>query len=238
MHQKNGESHVDVMHQLTELELFEKYPILKSLDLSMLEFFEKDDVLGIGLQSSGMNPFFLDLKSDLIYHRQFYQQSSVKKDFLYKALFGKKERCLVYDATGGLLKDAMRMISFGGEVYSFERNVLVSCLVESYLKKQNIENFEYHPFKVLETISTENSVIYYDPMYKEESRSKRLGQKKMRIFQAFIKSDDDAIEQLHKLRMLGARRVVVKRPIKAMALHNDVHHQVKGKSTRYDIYLP
>ncbi len=81
-------------------------------------------------------------------------------------------------------------------------------------------------------------VIYLDPMYPEEGRSKSaLPKKEMQIFRRLLGDDIDA-EALLNLALKAARqRVVVKRPIYAPALGGRPTHSFDGKTARFDMYL-
>ena len=81
-------------------------------------------------------------------------------------------------------------------------------------------------------------IIYLDPMYPEEGRSKSaLPKKEMQIFRRLLGDDHDT-EALFELALSASRtRVVVKRPLSAPALGGRATHSFEGKTARFDMYL-
>jgi len=59
----------------------------------------------------------------------------------------------------------------------------------------------------------------------------------MQVFKDLVGADDDAELVLQKLLQSGAKRVVVKRADKAPVLAGQLHHQIKSKTLRFDVYL-
>ena len=81
-------------------------------------------------------------------------------------------------------------------------------------------------------------VIYLDPMYPEEGRSKSaLPKKEMQIFRRLLGQDLDTEELLELALSVARARVVVKRPLSAPALGGRVTHSFEGKTARFDMYL-
>jgi 16S rRNA (guanine1516-N2)-methyltransferase len=64
-----------------------------------------------------------------------------------------------------------------------------------------------------------------------------LAKKDMRIFREIVGSDADQCELLEAALGFGANRVVVKRPSHAEPLRDEVSHSIKGKTTRFDVYM-
>ena len=80
------------------------------------------------------------------------------------------------------------------------------------------------------------NVIYLDPMHPPQKKT-ALSKKDMRIFREIVGSDTDQCALLEAALDFGASRVVVKRPSHAGPLHDAVSHSVKGKTTRFDVYM-
>jgi 16S rRNA (guanine1516-N2)-methyltransferase len=49
--------------------------------------------------------------------------------------------------------------------------------------------------------------------------------------------EDRADELFNEFKKLDYKKIILKRPIKADQLDKNINYQVKGKSTRFDIYL-
>jgi hypothetical protein len=59
----------------------------------------------------------------------------------------------------------------------------------------------------------------------------------MQMFKQLVGADADAESVLQLLLDSGARRVVVKRADKTSVLTGQLHHQIKSKTLRFDVYL-
>ena len=56
-------------------------------------------------------------------------------------------------------------------------------------------------------------------------------------FRDFLGQDDDYLNYLEKALETASKRVVLKKPLRErFDLVDKIHHSIKGKSTRYDIY--
>ncbi|MFL2710553.1 MAG: class I SAM-dependent methyltransferase [Gammaproteobacteria bacterium] len=166
---------------------------------------------------------------------------------LKKAL-GKPKRTLsIFDATAGLLSDSMIFLSLGHKVVALEQSKIIYSLVNdaldragnkiSYLKnltfinedsiafyKKNYENFD---------------VIYLDPMYPIiKKNTKKTGNiehiKKILEYEELKKEDSEIIEEFLKCKF---KKIILKRPLKSKKTYSNINYQVKGKTTKFDIYL-
>ncbi len=224
------------MRRLSCDELCETFNLKKDLVSPQLSYFENQGMLLIGsLEHPEFKPIGINLKDELRRHEIYFYKNSKKKDPLYRALFGSGAPGHVVDLTSGWLSDSALMLSFGAKVSSYERNPIISLMITSYLKEIEIDRFEFFANESF-ILNKSADVLYYDPMY-GESKSKRTSNSKMRIFRSFIGIDEDCKKYFNDLRMEFSGRIVVKRPVKAEPIDANFHHQVKGKSTRFDIYL-
>lgn len=81
-------------------------------------------------------------------------------------------------------------------------------------------------------------VVYLDPMYPDEGRSKSaLPKKGMQVFRRLVGEDQDAHKVFEAAKALAGQRVVVKRPLYASAIQEKPTHTFEGKTARYDMYL-
>lgn len=82
-------------------------------------------------------------------------------------------------------------------------------------------------------------VVYLDPMYPEEGRSKSaLPKKTMQMFRRLLDGDEDANELWEAAMKVALKRVVVKRPLHAPSLGTKKpNHSFEGKTARFDLYL-
>lgn len=190
----------------------------------------------IMLTSPYSNSVYTNVESILDYHTKFFFKNSIYKEPLARALGLKKglAKPLVLDATAGMLVDSLLIFSFGCKVIAFERNPVAAILALNAIELSKVDiNFKYDS-----AINCEETtdVVYFDPMYGEEKNEKTLPKKEMRIFREVVGADNDASKIATALKS-KAKRLVIKRSIKAMPILENPSMQISGKSTRYDVYL-
>lgn len=201
------------------------------------------------MESQGFSPLSFDFMGHILYHQR--QNYSLKKEPLAKALGMKKNRRpYVLDATCGEGKDSLLMIHFGAVVKSYERNPVIGLLLLDALRRLKEDdrapsNFK-HDFEIIpcdsradrESISKNiPDVIYFDPMYPNEKKRTARPRKEMQIFEEIVGKDLDSLEFFEWAISLKPERIVVKRSLYAEPLSKDPSFSIKGKSTRYDVYL-
>lgn len=214
------------------------------------------------LSNPELSPLAVDFVSSRLTYRREHGLS--KNQPLSRALglrsLNPEKAPFVFDATAGLGVDAFMMACLGCRVRAVERASLVHDLLadgyarlDSEARRLNEEgdaellkiarrlSFECADAAlVLEGLGEEEwpDVVYLDPMYPEEGRSKSaLPKKAMQIFRRLLGEDDDA-ERVWEIALKRARdRVVVKRPIHAPPLGGRPSHSFAGKTARYDMYL-
>ena len=212
------------------------------------------------LQDTQLSPLFVDFTSGALLHRLKHGLS--KNQPLAKALGLKsltpEHAPFVIDATAGLGTDTLVMAALGCRVRAIERSDVIYELLfdgknrldekvqasedEALILLSQRFSFEHGDSKeIIGSLSEIDrpDVIYLDPMYPDEGRSKSaLPKKPMQMFRRLLDGDDDA-EVLWTLAMQKAKkRVVVKRPLKAPALGTSKPtHSFEGKTARLDLYL-
>ena len=91
--------------------------------------------------------------------------------------------------------------------------------------------------KLLQTLPVLADVILIDPMFPERKKSAMV-KGEMQFLQRFLGFDEDASHLLQAALDTGVKRVVLKRPPSADESGSlKASHSVKGKSSRFDIYL-
>lgn len=180
---------------------------------------------------------FVDNKQN--YHKK---KAGIKSELISKALGTGRYGLKVLDLSAGLGIDSVFLAQLGYEVTALERNPLIYLALNEAaqhaadngmslnLKFEFGDSLNY----LLQNKNT-TDVIYFDPMFPEKTKS-ALPRQEMVFFRNLVGSDDDASQVLEAaMSFNGAKRVVVKRPIKAPQLLNP-HSSTEGKLIRFDIY--
>ena len=158
----------------------------------------------------------------------------------------------VIDATAGLGRDGFILAHLDCHVHMLERSPILAALLKDGLQrakqvkqtadiiKNRLQFTQTDSKDFLQKLRQEDypDVIYLDPMYPERTKSS-LVKKEMRILRGLAGNDQDA-EDLFKIALGCVRnRVVVKRPRLAPTLSSSAtpSHQIKGKTSRFDVYL-
>ncbi|MFT7517087.1 MAG: 16S rRNA (guanine1516-N2)-methyltransferase [Myxococcota bacterium] len=189
----------------------------------------------------------------LDYRRRFgggKNQALSKAVGLHKASAGLR----VFDATAGLGRDAFVLACLGANVLACERHPQVFAALDDGLQRAlaDAEVGEKLSGKLalinanaIELLSDPKSmlytefkphVIYLDPMHPPPKKT-ALAKKDMRIFREIVGQDDDQLELFNAALAFGAARVVVKRPAHSEPLSAAPSHAIKGKTTRFDVYM-
>lgn len=159
------------------------------------------------------------------------------KELLGKAI-GKEPSQLVWDLTGGTGRDALSFYLWGHTVHIFERNLVVAALLTDALRrapelksKIQITFGEGMNSPMNET----PSAIYYDPMFPAEVKKSRP-KKEMALFKVLTNRDEDQEEVLNWALNSGAKRIILKRPVKAGESSPKPTASFKGKTIRFDLW--
>lgn len=240
--------------QKLEQPLLKKPPLL--LDNGQFVFVV--DALGVSLQATGKKapgPIRVDFAEGANAHRR--QFGGGKGQMIAKAIGVKGAyRPHIVDLTAGLGQDSFVLATLGCEVTLIERSPIVHTLLHDGLQRAALSaDADLH--NIIERMSLQYlqsgdylrqqdslvDVIYFDPMFPERT-SKAEVNKSMKAFHALVGSDDDAGEILSLALNKAQYRVVVKRPRKAPAIHQQYPDLAlpapnvvfEGKSTRFDVY--
>lgn len=216
------------------------------------------DEQGLALQATGKKApgaIRVDFAQGANAHRR--QFGGGKGQLIAKAVGLKSAyRPQVVDVTAGLGQDAFVLATLGCSVTLLERSPIVFHLLADGLERAKLvmdadlqaiigrmQLSQQHGADYLAQLEAPVDVIYLDPMFPER-KSKAEVNKSMKAFHSLVGADDDAGVLLKEALEKAIYRVVVKRPRKAPALHEQ-HAELslpapslvlEGKSTRYDIY--
>ena len=218
------------------------------------------------LTDESLSPLEVDFSSGALLHRLRHGLS--KGQPLGKALGLKsvnpETAPFIFDATAGLGTDSLIMSALGCRVRSVERSPFIFQLLEDGMKRLRqkgdaqlsaianrlsfengdsrailVELARLNESKDIGIASAIPDVVYLDPMYPEEGRSKSaLPKKTMQMFRRLLDGDEDANDLWDAAMAVAKNRVVVKRPLKAPALGTTKPtHTFEGKTARFDMYL-
>lgn len=183
--------------------------------------------------------------------RAKYRRLQGGGELLLKAV-AHKQQPMVWDATGGLGRDAFVLASAGLEVVVFERHPAVAALLADGLWRAKadediaeiVARITLHQVDAAKEMAAlaaraqRPDVVYLDPMYPERQKSAAV-KKEMAYFHHLLgEAVDDEVLLMAALQV-AKKRVVVKRPrLGALLAGQKPHYQYTGKSTRFDVYQP
>jgi 16S rRNA (guanine1516-N2)-methyltransferase len=160
----------------------------------------------------------------------------------------------VIDATAGLGLDAFILACAGWHVTLIEQSTLIHALLEDGIKRgllcsdqesstaqltrAALSRMYLCPvgssLDILPTLP-EAHAIYLDPMFPDREKSARV--KKNRYLLQQLHGEEASGNHLLPLALTLTRKVVVKRPLRALPLENiKPSAAIKGKTSRFDIY--
>jgi len=189
----------------------------------------------------------IDFLSGAIAHRLKY--GGGKGQTLPKAIGMKIDKePKVIDATAGLGRDAFLLASLGAKVTMIERSKAIYeklFLAMQRAREQggdiakiiaNMQLIHGDAKRLIPTLNPE--IILIDPMHPERKKS-ALVKQEMRFLREIVGTDDDASELINIALKFAKKRVVLKWPQNA-TLPKDIRppsHQIRGKTTRYDVFM-
>ncbi|MFQ3340077.1 MAG: 16S rRNA (guanine1516-N2)-methyltransferase [Gammaproteobacteria bacterium] len=166
---------------------------------------------------------------------------------LLKKTLGKSKGALtIFDGTAGLLSDSIIFLSLGHSVVACEQSKILHLLVQDACKRAEsdlpfLKNLTFINGDSLEAYKeySDIDVVYLDPLYPEIKKNiLRSGDINYIRGLLDLESIDDRADFLFdEFKKLNCKKIILKRPIKADKLDKNINYQVKGKSTRFDIYL-
>ena len=163
-----------------------------------------------------------------------------------KAIGKNKEDITIFDGTAGLLSDTIIFLALGHKVVACEQSKIIFLLVNDAIERAKSELPFLKNLLFLNAKSetqyqeTDNiDIVYLDPMYPEPSKSLlRSGDiSTINHILDIEKIADDGDELFFNIKKSNFKKIILKRPIKADIIDKNINYQVKGKSTRFDIYI-
>ena len=194
----------------------------------------------------------LTLRGDLTRMIPRLKASNLHRELLVKAAKIKNATTPLHavDATAGLGEDALLLAAAGFEVELFERNPVISALLEDALRRAaevpelagTVSRMHLHAgdsIEALGSLGESPDIIYLDPMFPARQKSAAV-KKKFQLLHKLEGPCEDQEALLQAALDAGPRKVVVKRPLKASYLAGvKPSHSLSGKEIRYDcIVLP
>jgi len=174
------------------------------------------------------------------------RQATIRREALARAagLTG-AWRPEVIDATAGLGRDSFVLAALGCPVRAYERHPVVAALLADGLARARHEAASTTTAKRISLLEDEAAaaldgiqadVVVVDPMHPARGKSAAV-KKEMRIFQLLVGRDDDSAGLLAAALQAARYRVVVKRPLRAKALADNLPAgSITGRAARFDIY--
>ncbi len=166
---------------------------------------------------------------------------------LKKALGKKDKKLFIFDATAGLLSDTMIFLSLGHKVVAVEQSKILFCLVNDAIQRARekipyLNNLKFLNDNSLLAYKKQNKVfdaIYLDPMYPiiKKSTKKRGSINNIKQILEIENLASDEEEIIDIFMKYNYKKIIVKRPLKSEKKYSNINYQVKGKTTRFDIYI-
>ena len=165
---------------------------------------------------------------------------------LIKKALGKSDLPLnILDCTAGMLQDTLLFLSLGHQVTALEESKILFHLLQDGINRSKDQAI----FTKLHLINTnacsyatqakDFDVIYFDPMY-PLTKKNALGSGKLEYIGKILETEslnNDPLADFEVLQLIPAKKMVVKRPIKAKPFSSKINYQVLGKTTRFDVYI-
>tara|TARA_S200000501_G_scaffold375099_1_gene426276 strand:- start:2170 stop:2904 length:735 start_codon:yes stop_codon:yes gene_type:complete len=206
----------------------------------------------IYLSQAGLSFFHPEARSSNSFHIDFNAGSTgwrVKRanhENLIKKALGKSNQSLnILDCTAGMLQDTLLFLSLGHQVTALEQSKILFNLLKDAIRRSKNQTI----FKKLELFNINSctfahhaksfDVIYFDPMYPSNKKN-ALSSGKLEYIAKILETesiDNDPLEDFEILQLMPAKKMVVKRPIKAGSFSSKINYQVLGKTTRFDVYI-
>jgi len=199
------------------------------------ELYLNSDRLELIQKDSRAKPLSINFNSQKLN----YRSKNIRQELINKAIGKKNKNLNIIDATAGLGQDAFLLAKTGHNLSLIERSNIVAALLEDAISRSELKlNLVYgDAITILAKLSYKPEIIYLDPMY-PKSNKKAAQKKGMQFFREILTNESDSQQLLEHALKAASKRIIVKRPIKANYLNNQKPDaQIKGKTTRFDIYL-
>lgn len=155
---------------------------------------------------------------------------------------------MIVDATAGLGRDSFLLASLGAEVIMIERSEEMHALLVDGMERAAQEGGQLRDIMERMTLmkgdakdlipELSGEAILIDPMHPPRKNS-ALVRKDLRQVREIVGTDEDAADLVNLALNHASNRVVLKWPAKADPIEGvkPCSHQIRGKSTRYDVFM-
>jgi 16S rRNA (guanine1516-N2)-methyltransferase len=204
------------------------------------------------LSESGLSFFHPEARSTNQFRIDFNSGSTgwrIKRanhEKLIKKALGRSEKPLkILDCTAGMLQDTLLFLSLGHEVTALEQSKILFYLLQDGISRSEDQSiFNQLDLKHMNACSYASQaknfdVIYFDPMY-PPSKKNALSSGKLEYIAKILEVESLKNNPMHDfevLQLIPAKKMIVKRPIKAESFSSQLNYQVMGKTTRFDVYI-
>jgi len=165
---------------------------------------------------------------------------------LKKALGKKKDNLTILDGTAGFLSDTLIFLALGHKVIACEQSRVLFLLLSDAINRATkelifLKNLDLVYGNAVDIYKNQRNIdlIYLDPMYpdskKNAARSGGMNDIKNILEIESIKNLEDQL--FFDFKKQEFKKIVLKRPIKSKIIDTNLNYQVKGKSTRFDVYI-
>ena len=171
-----------------------------------------------------------------------------QNELLGRAVGVKNDRHpIVFDATGGLGRDAFVLADLGCRVTLCEQTPALAWLLQDAILCAQVSRHEaVRDAAGRMTVHAGNSeaqslgaatVIYIDPMFPERKKAAAVKKEAM-MLQYLSASNDGGASLMNWASQQAVDRIVVKRPVKAPVLgERKASFSLSGKSVRFDVFV-
>ena len=155
---------------------------------------------------------------------------------------------LIIDATAGLGRDSFLLASLGAKVTMIERSEKMHALLADGMKRAAQEGGAYRDIIERMTLlkgdakdllpELAGEAILIDPMHPPR-KSSALVRQELRQVREIVGTDEDAADLVRLALQYATKRVALKWPAKADPIEGikPCTHQIRGKTTRYDVFM-
>lgn len=201
----------------------------------------------------------LELRGDFTRMLPRLRQGNLQREFLVKAsrIKGLGDRPFAVDATAGLGEDSILLAAAGYHVRMYEHNPVIAALLRDALcraaeipelkeyaaRMELVEGDSTEALKEMaqaartDAFSAVPDLILLDPMFPARQKSALIG-KKLQLLQKLEMPCASEEALLAAALGTGARRVIVKRPLKGPYLAGKKpDYAITGKAIRYDCFV-
>ena len=206
----------------------------------------------LALSESGLSFFHPQARSSKNFQIDFDSGSTAWRikhadhEKLIKKALGKSEAPLnILDCTAGLLQDALLFLGLGHQVTALEQSRILFYLLQDGIERSDNQsiflNLDLMHMNACSYASMAKGfdVIYFDPMYSPTKKT-ALSSGQLQYIAKILETElikNDPKQDFEVLQLIPAKKMIVKRPIKADPFSSQINYQVLGKTTRFDVYI-